>query len=62
MTGKFSKNTTKESNDMKRIGNVYSKIYDIENLKLAHKKARKDKFGTGTLVIMFYWEKVLQTI
>lgn len=43
MTGKFSKNTTKESNDMKRIGNVYSKIYDIENLKLAHKKARKGK-------------------
>lgn len=28
---------------MKRIGNVYSKIYDIENIKLAHKNARKGK-------------------
>lgn len=28
---------------MKRYGNIYKKIYDIENLKLAHKNARKDK-------------------
>lgn len=28
---------------MKRIGNLYSKIYDMENLKLAHKNARKGK-------------------
>lgn len=28
---------------MKRYGNIYSKIYDMENLKLAHKNARKDK-------------------
>ena len=28
---------------MKRIGYIYEKIYDIENLKLAHKNARKDK-------------------
>lgn len=28
---------------MKRFGNIYSKIYDMENLKLAHKNASKDK-------------------
>ena len=28
---------------MKRYGNIYHKIYDIDNLRLAHKKARKDK-------------------
>lgn len=28
---------------MKRYGNIYSKIYDYENLKLAHKNARKNK-------------------
>jgi len=28
---------------MKRYGNLYSKIYDIENLKLAHRNARKGK-------------------
>lgn len=28
---------------MKRIGYIYEKVYDIENLKLAHKNARKDK-------------------
>lgn len=28
---------------MKRIGNLYHKIYDIENIKLAHKNARKGK-------------------
>ncbi len=28
---------------MKRIGNVYSKIYDMDNLRLAHKKARRKK-------------------
>ena len=28
---------------MKRIGNLYEKIYDLENLKLAHKHARKGK-------------------
>lgn len=28
---------------MKRIGNLYSKIYDIDNLRLAHKNARRGK-------------------
>ena len=28
---------------MKRHGNIYSKICDLDNLKLAHKKAKKDK-------------------
>lgn len=28
---------------MKRYGNIYEKIFTIENLKLAHKNARKDK-------------------
>lgn len=28
---------------MKRYGNIYAKIYDMENLKEAHKNARKDK-------------------
>lgn len=28
---------------MKRYGNLYSKIYDVENIKLAHKNARKGK-------------------
>lgn len=28
---------------MKRIGNLYHKIYDIDNIKLAHKNARKGK-------------------
>ena len=28
---------------MKRYGNIYEKIYDLDNLKEAHKQARKDK-------------------
>ena len=28
---------------MKRVGNLYSKIYDLENLKLAHQNAKKKK-------------------
>lgn len=28
---------------MKRFGNLYDKIYDMENLKLAHKRARENK-------------------
>ena len=28
---------------MKRIGNLYSKIYDMDNLKLAHHNASKNK-------------------
>lgn len=28
---------------MKRYGNLYSKIYDMENLKLAHRNAKKGK-------------------
>lgn len=28
---------------MKRLGGIYEKIYDMENLRLAHKNARKDK-------------------
>ena len=33
---KFKKN-------MKRYGNLYSQIYDMENLRLAHKNAQKGK-------------------
>lgn len=28
---------------MKRYGNIYSKVYDLENLKLAHQNAREEK-------------------
>ena len=28
---------------MKRLGNVYEKIYDMNNLREAHRKAKKDK-------------------
>jgi hypothetical protein len=28
---------------MKRYGNLFEKVYDIENIKLAHKNARKGK-------------------
>lgn len=28
---------------MKRVGNLYSKICDMDNLKLAHQNARKGK-------------------
>lgn len=28
---------------MKRYGNIYDKIYDIDNLREAHRNARKDK-------------------
>lgn len=28
---------------MKRYGNLYAKIYDMDNLKEAHRNARKDK-------------------
>lgn len=28
---------------MKRYGNIYSKIYDMDNLIAAHKNARRDK-------------------
>ena len=28
---------------MKRYNNIYPKIYEIENIKLAHKMARQDK-------------------
>jgi hypothetical protein len=28
---------------MKRYGNIYHKIYDIDNLRQAHKMARKGK-------------------
>jgi len=35
--------TSRGGHDMKRYGNIYSKIYDMNNLRLAHKNARKDK-------------------
>lgn len=35
--------TSRGGHDMKRYGNIYSKIYDMDNLKLAHRNARKDK-------------------
>lgn len=28
---------------LKRYGNLYEKIYDLDNIKKAHKMARKDK-------------------
>ena len=28
---------------MKRYGNIFEKIYDMDNLRLAHQNARKDK-------------------
>ena len=34
---------TSKGDSMKRYGNIYAKIYDMDNLKLAHKNARKDK-------------------
>lgn len=34
---------------MKRIGNLYCKIYDVENLKLADRKARKNKGYQNTI-------------
>lgn len=30
---------------MKRYGNIYQRIYDMDNLKLAHQNARKDKIA-----------------
>lgn len=30
---------------MKRFGNLYSKIYDIDNLRKAHQNAKKGKVG-----------------
>ena len=30
---------------MKRYGNIYEKIYNIENLRLAHKMLKKGKVG-----------------
>ena len=36
---------------MKRYANLYSQIYDMDNLKLAHKNARKGK-GWYTEVCM----------
>lgn len=40
---KIENSEIKQDNDMKRYGNLYSKIYDVENIKLAHKNARKGK-------------------
>ncbi len=34
---------TKEGGFIKRYGNIYPKIYDYNNLKLAHRNARKNK-------------------
>lgn len=34
---------------MKRYGNLYPKIYDMENLKLAHKKQEKERGGIKKL-------------
>lgn len=34
---------------MKRVGNLYEKIYDLENLEKAHKNARKGKHGMSKL-------------
>lgn len=36
-------NTKSKANKMKRLGNLYDKIIDIDNLKLADEKARKGK-------------------
>lgn len=32
-----------EYGKLKRYGNIYEKIYDMDNLRLAHRRARKDK-------------------
>ena len=32
-----------EGENLKRYGNLFERIYDYENIKLAHKKAKKDK-------------------
>lgn len=34
---------TSKGDSMKRYGNIYAKIYDMDNLRLAHENARKDK-------------------
>ena len=48
---------------MKRYGNLYAKIYDIENLKEAHKNARKDKlFYKEVKMVDGDEEKYLATI
>ena len=49
---------------MKRYGNIYEKIYNIENLRLAHKNAKKGK-GWYKEVLMIdenpdYYLKLLQ--
>ena len=36
-------NTQKEGDFIKRYGNIYPKIHDYNNLKLAHRNARKNK-------------------
>lgn len=46
---------------MKRIGNLYEKIYSIENLILAEKRARKGKTKTKE-VILFSKQKELNLI
>ena len=35
--------TSKKKNNMKRCGNIYDKICDIDNLRMAHKCAKEDK-------------------
>lgn len=44
---------------MKRIGYLYEKIYDIDNLKLAHKRARRGKNHTKEVIEFCKNEEVL---
>lgn len=37
---------------MKRYGNIYQKIYDMDNLRLAHQNARKDKVAYEAVKIV----------
>lgn len=37
---------------MKRYGNIYPKIYDMDNLREAHRNARKDKLFYGEVVMV----------
>jgi hypothetical protein len=48
---------------MKRYGNLYQQIYNIENIKLAHKNARKGKLHYSEVIKVdsnpsYYFNKI----
>ncbi|MEG1411696.1 MAG: reverse transcriptase/maturase family protein [Terrisporobacter sp.] len=52
---------------MKRYGNIYSKIYSTDNIKLAHQKARKNKTNYSEVIYVdknedFCIENIQQTL